>query len=121
MSQIKRVTGGVWDVEGYFKKHRINPIKQGENQLKQLMKMFTELELCRKISAVVAVSYTEKQKWLDKGLEIENQPILFKDSFGSKVLVEALTKAPTVYSFMYAKSYPKRNKVNLLLDSGEDV
>lgn len=95
IEQILEIRANRWEMQNFYARH-ISPFKQGENQLRQILKRCNRSpELRDRIPGrvIVALPCITRDEWRERGFEADHPtcpPIIFGDELGRRSLLDAI-------------------------------
>lgn len=101
IEHIAKIQANQWQMLNFYVP-QINPFKQGENQLRQILKRLDRSDnLCKRIPGrvLVALPLITRNDWLQRGFELDHPtcpPLLFADQLNRRDIVDCLTFQATI-------------------------
>jgi superfamily I DNA and RNA helicase len=101
IDQIVEIRANEWEMQNFYSR-RINPFRQAEHQLRQVLKRCDRQETLRNRlfgRAIVALPMITREEWREKGFEDDHAtcpPIIFKDELSRKSILDRLEHSAVI-------------------------
>jgi superfamily I DNA and RNA helicase len=101
IDQIVKIRANEWEMQNFYS-HRINPFRQAEHQLRQVLKRCDRQATLRDRifgRAIVALPMITREEWREKGFEDDHAtcpPIIFKNELSRRSILDRLEHSAVI-------------------------